>query len=41
MKDATLEAWYQLHKTKDAKYFFALMESINPQNQDTQGVNAE
>jgi len=28
MKTETLEAWYQLYKTKDSKYFYALMESI-------------
>lgn len=28
MKVETLEAWYQLYKTKESKYFFALMESI-------------
>ncbi len=31
MTSATVEAWYQLYKTKEAKYFFALMESINVQ----------
>ena len=29
MKTETLEAWYQLYKTKDAKFFHALMESLN------------
>jgi hypothetical protein len=24
----TLEAWYQLNKTQESKYFYALMESI-------------
>ena len=28
MKTETLEAWYQLYKTNDSKYFHALMESI-------------
>lgn len=28
MKVETLEAWYQLYKTNESKYFFALMESI-------------
>jgi hypothetical protein len=28
MKAETLEAWYQLYKTKESKYFYALMESI-------------
>ncbi|WP_048191737.1 type 1 glutamine amidotransferase family protein [Methanobacterium sp. SMA-27] len=28
MKVETLEAWYQLYKTKDSKYFYALMESM-------------
>lgn len=28
MKESTLEAWYKLYKTKDAKYFLSLMESI-------------
>jgi putative intracellular protease/amidase len=28
MKTETLEAWYQLYKTNESKYFFALMESI-------------
>ncbi|OEC86309.1 MULTISPECIES: type 1 glutamine amidotransferase family protein [Methanobacterium] len=28
MKTETLEAWYQLYKTKEAKFFYALMESI-------------
>ncbi len=28
MKPATLESWYQLHKTKEAKFFFSLMESL-------------
>ncbi|MDY9923207.1 type 1 glutamine amidotransferase family protein [Methanobacterium sp.] len=28
MKTETLEAWYQLYKTKESKYFYALMESI-------------
>ncbi len=28
MKEKTLEAWYQLYKTKDGKYFPILMESI-------------
>lgn len=29
MKPETLEAWYQLFKTKEAKYFYNLMESLN------------
>jgi hypothetical protein len=29
MKAETLEAWYQLYKTKEAKYFYNLMESLN------------
>jgi len=29
MKPATLEAWYKLYKTQEAKYFFSLMESLN------------
>lgn len=28
MKPATLEAWYQLYKTQETKYFFSLMESL-------------
>jgi len=28
MKQATLESWYQLHKTQEAKYFYSLMESL-------------
>ncbi|ADZ08486.1 ThiJ/PfpI domain-containing protein [Methanobacterium lacus] len=28
MKAETLEAWYQLYKTNESKYFYALMESI-------------
>ncbi len=28
MKTETLEAWYQLYKTKEPKFFYALMESI-------------
>ncbi len=28
MKPATLEAWFQLHKTKEPKYFYALMEAV-------------
>ncbi|MDO9626533.1 MAG: type 1 glutamine amidotransferase family protein [Methanobacteriaceae archaeon] len=28
MKTETLEAWYQLYKTNESKYFYALMESI-------------
>jgi hypothetical protein len=28
MKTETLEAWYQLYKTNEPKYFYALMESI-------------
>jgi putative intracellular protease/amidase len=28
MKTETLEAWYQLYKTNEPKYFFALMESL-------------
>ncbi len=28
MKEKTLEAWYQLHKTREGKYFYILMESI-------------
>lgn len=28
MKVETVEAWYQLYKTKESKYFYALMESI-------------
>ena len=29
MNPDTLEAWYHLYKTKDTKYFYALMESLN------------
>ena len=29
MKTETLEAWYQLFKTKEAKHFHALMKSLN------------
>ncbi len=29
MKEETLEAWYHLYKTKEPKYFFSLMESLN------------
>ena len=29
MKPNTLEAWYQLYKTKESKYFYSLMESLN------------
>jgi hypothetical protein len=28
MKEATLDAWYQLYKTRDGKYFCMLMESL-------------
>lgn len=28
MKTGTLEAWYQLYKTGEPKYFYALMESF-------------
>jgi len=28
MKDKTSESWYQLFKTREAKYFYSLMESI-------------
>jgi putative intracellular protease/amidase len=28
MKPETLEAWYQLYKTREPKYFYALMESL-------------
>ncbi|AXA90966.1 type 1 glutamine amidotransferase family protein [Massilia sp. YMA4] len=28
LRPATLEAWYQLHKTREAKWFYALMESM-------------
>ncbi|MGF7118610.1 type 1 glutamine amidotransferase family protein [Methanobacterium oryzae] len=28
MKTETLEAWYQLYKTKESKFFYALMESL-------------
>ncbi len=28
MKPETLEAWYQLYKTREAKYFHALMDSL-------------
>lgn len=28
MSPKTLEAWYQLNKTKEAKYFYALMDSL-------------
>ncbi len=28
MKAETLEAWYQLYKTNESKYFYALMESL-------------
>ncbi len=28
MKTETLEAWYQLYRTKESKYFYALMESV-------------
>lgn len=28
MKAETLEAWYQLYKTNESKYFFTLMESL-------------
>lgn len=28
MKPETLEAWYQLYKTKESKYFYDLMESL-------------
>ena len=29
MSSGTLEAWYQLNKTRDAKYFYVLMESLH------------
>ena len=29
MEATTLEAWYQLHRTQEGKYFYALMESLN------------
>lgn len=28
MKESTLEAWYQLNKTREAKYYFELMDSM-------------
>ncbi len=28
MKKDTLEAWYQLYKTRESKYFYSLMESL-------------
>jgi len=28
MKPETLEAWFQLHKTKEPQYFYALMEAV-------------
>ena len=28
IKPETLEAWYQLNKTRDVKYFYALMDSL-------------
>ncbi|WP_025028239.1 type 1 glutamine amidotransferase family protein [Caldalkalibacillus mannanilyticus] len=28
MKKDTVEAWYQLHKTKESKYYYSLMESL-------------
>lgn len=28
MKNDSLEAWYQLYKTKDSKYFYSLMDSL-------------
>ncbi|HQP48391.1 MAG TPA: DJ-1/PfpI family protein [Spirochaetota bacterium] len=28
MRTATLEAWYQLNSTREARYYFALMESL-------------
>ena len=28
MKEDTLEAWYQLYRTKEPKYFYSLMESL-------------
>lgn len=28
MKNDTLDAWYSLHKTREAKYFYRLMESL-------------
>ena len=28
MKEDTLEAWYQLYKTKESRYFYSLMESL-------------
>jgi putative intracellular protease/amidase len=30
LRPATLEAWYQLHKTREAKWFYALVESMQP-----------
>ncbi len=32
MRPKTLEAWYQLYATKEAKYFFVLMESLGDGN---------
>lgn len=29
IKQETLEAWYQLNKTKDSMYFYILLESLN------------
>jgi hypothetical protein len=29
MKPETLEAWYRLYKTNEAKYFYSLIESLN------------
>ena len=28
IKPETLEAWYQLNKARDVKYFYALMDSL-------------
>lgn len=33
MRPATLEAWYQLHKTREARWFYALMASMQPADQ--------
>lgn len=33
MRPATLEAWYQLHRTREAKWFHALMQSMQPEQQ--------
>jgi hypothetical protein len=37
MRTETLEAWYQLYKTKEKKFFYALMESLKSEETKNSG----